>query len=454
MRDERNTAGPGRPVVATSSRSGRDAGSMSLTGRVRQLVPESSCAESCDHPPPLPPSFVLLWLSCALRTEHNPALEHAATEANRRQLPLLALFAIDASFPGATERSFAFLLEGLRELVGALRSQRAVQLLVLRGPPPEVVRDVAAHGAALLVADVGYTRVSRAWHQGLVDARLLCPFDVVETEVVVPVAIASQREEPAAATLRPKLRRHFGQFLRPLPAVAPAHSSLHLGEQGGAAAVHSARWQELALPPDDEGGISAALDQLDTSTCGGGGKGRIDRSAPRVESFRGGAAAAADRLRWFIAHKLPGFATHRKDPIRRYQSHLSPYLHFGFISPVTVALAVLGAKQQPVSTADEKASSAGPLVCGSERGGELLQQHGPCWPCAPKAESGAIYSSSAAAGQRRRSSGGGGGGGSASPSAGAVVTSEDVEAYLVSAMCPVIDLLTVGHNQLSPSSLN
>ena len=57
---------------------------------------------------------VLLWASCALRATENPALEHAIAEANRRGLPLLAVFALTASFPGANERSFAFLLEGLR----------------------------------------------------------------------------------------------------------------------------------------------------------------------------------------------------------------------------------------------------------------------------------------------------------------------------------------------------
>ena len=54
--------------------------------------------------------YVLLWASCALLTLENAALEHAVWEANKRGLPLLAAFALTADYPGANERSFAFLI--------------------------------------------------------------------------------------------------------------------------------------------------------------------------------------------------------------------------------------------------------------------------------------------------------------------------------------------------------
>lgn len=162
---------------------------------------------------------MLLWASCALRTRENAALEHAVHEANRRELPLLAVFALTADYPGANERSFAFLLEGLRHYRQRLREERDVQLVVLRGSPPAVVMALA-HRAALLVADVGYTRVSRQWHRQIA-SECPCQFHAVESEVVVPVELASKREEAAAATLRPKLRRHFPRFLKPLAPTQP-----------------------------------------------------------------------------------------------------------------------------------------------------------------------------------------------------------------------------------------
>lgn len=235
--------------------------------------------------------FVLLWASCALRTRENAALEHAVHEANQRDLPLLAVFALTADFPGANERSFAFLLEGLRHYQNQLQHERDVKLLVLRGSPPEVVMALA-HQAALLVTDVGYTRISRQWHRQLA-AECPCPFHAVESEVVVPVELASKREEAAAATLRPKLRRHFQRFLRPL---APTHYRALRGSPTLAKLTTpvlkkfpvldlAANNPESDQPPQDC--IARALDALG---------GSLDRSVPRVDGFRGGSDVAEVRV--------------------------------------------------------------------------------------------------------------------------------------------------------------
>ena len=360
------------------------AGRSPADGRVRVAAAAGQPADATTA------EYVLLWCSCALRVAENAALEHAIWEANRNGLPVLAVFALTADYPGANERSFAFLLEGLHDYQKQLRRERQVHLLLLQGQPVQVVSAMAAR-AALVVTDVGYTRLSRQWHRELA-AQCPCPFHAVESEVVVPVEMASHREEPAAATLRPKLRRHFKRFLRPVDTVTPLHSSLDGPSQP----------LPLAFPPLDLGpvddssgrGISAAL-----TTIGLG----LDRTVPRVEGFRGGSSEAEARLQIFLRSKLPGFATYRKDPNARYQSHLAPYLHFGFISPVRAALAVM--------------SAAGIEVPGGSTGnGSDNQQQDnaatlPSWPCAPRAESAAASAAVA--------TGGAGG-----------LTAEDVEAFL------------------------
>ena len=211
---------------------------------------------------------------------------------------------------------------GLRDYRNAL-AQRGIRLLVLRGAPPAVVLALAER-AALVVGDVGYTRVGRQWHRQLA-AECPCEFHAVETEVVVPVRLASSREEPAAATLRPKLRRHFHRFLRPVQTIALLHASLgdkrfpwsSIRECGG----QDREWRgfavlEIRMNVQGElcDGIAEALAEVDG----------IDRTVPRVESFRGGSTEAEARLATFLREKLPGFATHRKDPNAHYQSHLAP----------------------------------------------------------------------------------------------------------------------------------
>ena len=158
-------------------------------------------------------SYVLYWMQRAQRSASNHALEFAIREANRRELPLLTVFGITQRFPDANARSYAFMLEGLRETKEAL-AKRGILLEVRLEPPVEAVRDTA-NAAAMVVVDRGYLRVERRWRER-VARRVACPLVQVETDVVVPVETASPKEEYAAYTIRPKIHDHLDSFLSPL----------------------------------------------------------------------------------------------------------------------------------------------------------------------------------------------------------------------------------------------
>ena len=66
----------------------------------------------------------------------------------------------------------------------------------------------------------------------------------------------------------------------------------------------------------------------------------VDSSVGRITGFRGGPSEAERRLRDFIENKLDEYPDRRNDPNADGQSHLSPYLHFGQISPLEIALRV------------------------------------------------------------------------------------------------------------------
>lgn len=68
---------------------------------------------------------------------------------------------------------------------------------------------------------------------------------------------------------------------------------------------------------------------------------KIDRSVSRIEEFEGSASKAKGHLRLFIKNKLDRYADLRNDPSEDFQSNMSPYLHFGQISPLYIALEVL-----------------------------------------------------------------------------------------------------------------
>ena len=72
----------------------------------------------------------------------------------------------------------------------------------------------------------------------------------------------------------------------------------------------------------------------------------IDRGVtPVAPFFKGGTREAKKRLRRFIEKGLASYDAHRNQPQTDDISHISPYLHFGQISPVYLALKVQEARE-------------------------------------------------------------------------------------------------------------
>ena len=253
--------------------------------------------------------FVLYWMQQSQRAAGNHALEYAVQRANALRLPLRVGFGLTDDYPEATWRHYRFMLEGLAETAAALAG-RGIPFVMRLGSPPEVGLELA-RGAAEIVCDKGYLRHQRRWRHQLAGAAA-CSVTEVESDAVVPVAVASTRAEIGARTLRPRLSRRLDEFLVPL-------RQTPLAIRGGAAQARG-----------------VGLDDLDALLGGM----RIDRSVPPVSHlFRGGTAAARQRLRAFLRGVIPRYAAERAKPEAAAVSHLSMYLHFGQISAIEVALA-------------------------------------------------------------------------------------------------------------------
>jgi deoxyribodipyrimidine photo-lyase len=254
--------------------------------------------------------YVLYWMQNSQRAEFNPALELAIAEANRLELPVLAAFGLIEDYPEANARHYAFMLEGLAETESALR-RRGVGFVIRRARPDHMTLQLADR-AALVVCDRGYLRPQRQW-RAEVSAKAGRRVIEVEGDVVVPVELVSTKMEVGARTLRPKLLRLRDDFLRPL-----IHAPVRVPGN------------RLDLVSDvDLSSTSAALSRL-----------RIDRGVGPVTNFRGGYNEARQRLDDFIAHRLGNYVKQHAQPGAAMVSGLSPYLHFGQISPVEIALAV------------------------------------------------------------------------------------------------------------------
>lgn len=257
--------------------------------------------------------YVLYWMQASQRAETNHALEYAALVANELQKPLLVFFGITGGYPEANERHYAFMIEGLREVRRALE-KRGIDMVVQHRSPDEGAADLASD-ACLVVVDRGYTRIQREWRRR-VASRIDCPLVQVESDVVVPVEEASPKEEYSAATLRRKLSGCLGKYLVPLGKT-----------------VLRKEFSPARIDRFDVEDVDAALTRLP-----------LDRSvtAPKGErALRGGTKSAKALLGDFLARRLDGYTEARNDPTADATSRMSPYLHFGQISPLYIALRVM-----------------------------------------------------------------------------------------------------------------
>ena len=65
----------------------------------------------------------------------------------------------------------------------------------------------------------------------------------------------------------------------------------------------------------------------------------IDHSVKPSTAFHGGSSEAKRQLQVFLETRLRRYARERNEPTAHATSDLSPYLHFGHISSLEIALA-------------------------------------------------------------------------------------------------------------------
>lgn len=259
-------------------------------------------AEANQAPTRSTGEYVLYWMSASQRTIDNHALSHAVNSANELGVPVLVCFAFTRDYPEATARSLTFMVEGLVDVATSLHDL-GIGFHLEEGDPVDVVTSLATK-ASLVVVDKGYLKLDRLWRSQIGRSVGVAVVEV-ESNAVVPVHKASQKQEYAARTLRPKILRLVDQYLDTGPTPRPDKVFAH-----PAAGLDPSR---LLADVAHAGPVSAS------------------------QRFRGGTTQGLALLNMFVTTGLRGYATARSDPSQPRTSELSPYFHFGQLSPITVA---------------------------------------------------------------------------------------------------------------------
>jgi len=254
--------------------------------------------------------YVLYWMQQSQRAEYNHALEYAIHQANRLGQGVLVAFGLTDDYPEANLRHYTFMLEGLQETRRTLAG-RGIKMVVQKGTPAEIAASLGSN-ASLIVCDCGYLRHQKAW-RGQVARQADCRVVQVESDVIVPVRVVSDKAEYAARTIRPKINKHLANYLNEFKPASIKQPSRNLDIQG--------------IDLED---VDAVLQKL-----------KVDRGVPAVTRFfTGGASQARQIFKSFLHQRLARYVDNRNQPQTDDISHMSPYLHFGQISPLYLALQI------------------------------------------------------------------------------------------------------------------
>ncbi len=252
---------------------------------------------------------VVYWMQRAQRGVDNHAVDIAVQVANLLGLPLVVYFAGVSNFPHANLRHYAFLNQGLPDIEADLAA-RNISFVMRCAPHESHERLLADVQAAMVIGDENPMRVPERWRQELA-ARIRIPFWTVDADVVVPSKLI-EKAQYGAYTIRPRLYRMLPEFLQPYENAVAEHA-----------------WKR------PRGFLADSVHEDMTR-----GWKDLDRSVGPVEAWKGGTHAALKRLKLFAGPMLKDYETRRNHPETDGTSCLSPYLHYGHIGPVTIALAI------------------------------------------------------------------------------------------------------------------
>ncbi|MEM0963985.1 MAG: DNA photolyase [Bacteroidota bacterium] len=279
------------------------------------------------HPVAKGADYVLCWVQQSLRAEVNPLIDVALALGNTLGLPVVVLHTLENRYPYASHRIHRFMLEASQDLGPGVEARGLRFARYVRPGPAggdaagtvEIAARVAQRAAAVFVDDVP-TFVTPEYASGLVEA-LDRPVFAVDACCAVPMNA---------------IRRH----IRTTKAFRAAHTPLRSTyvETVTRQQPDAERFDgDLDLPetPDLDDFDSDALDDF-IRQCG------VDLTVPPAEGWSGRRSAALDQLATAVEDVVGRYKWTRNNPaITPGSARISPWMHFGVLSPLEVARAVL-----------------------------------------------------------------------------------------------------------------
>jgi deoxyribodipyrimidine photo-lyase len=289
-------------------------------------------------------AYVLYWMTACRRLRANDALNRAVEIARELGRPLVVFEGLRAGYPFASDRLHAFVIDGMAEHARVLRQTEVAYYPYVEAAPGEgrgLLDALARHAAAIVTDDYPCFFLPRM--AAAAAARVPVRIEAVDSNGLLPMRAAA-REFATAYSFRAHLQRELPALLGTWPrdidltglprAAAGAGGRARAQDTGALSIVDArilARWPATpAGALDDSAALAARLP--------------IDHSVPPV-GRRGGSTAGRAALAAFVSAKLARYAVDHSHPDADGTSGLSPWLHFGHLSPHEVFDAVATAER-------------------------------------------------------------------------------------------------------------
>lgn len=255
---------------------------------------------------------VVYWSTREHRFRDNWTLILAAKQAEKinSELDVVVCLRKDLT-PIGTARMLDFMIGGIEDMESKLLSNNIGFSLLLGEPVEQLERYVKDHEVGQVYVDFYPIKPYSIWND-LLSKKIDVSLIQVDAHNIVPCWMASEKQEYAARTFRPKIKNLLDEYLVSFPSLPKLPPRNDIGK------------------PTDWKAARQAI--------------KVDESVKVPGWMKPGSKNARKCLIQFITHKLSKYHKDRNDPSLQGISNLSPYLHFGQISPHRVALEIKKAR--------------------------------------------------------------------------------------------------------------
>ncbi|MBC7195086.1 MAG: deoxyribodipyrimidine photo-lyase [Caldisericia bacterium] len=259
--------------------------------------------------------FVIYLMSRDQRVKDNFCINYGVHLAKKYNKKFGVLFILYPSFLDATLRQYDFMIKGLIKIEKSLRDLN-IPFFIRFGEPLNILKSfIKEKRVCFLISDFSPLKISRNFKKRLKE-NIDISFYEIDTHNIIPPWIVSDKEEIGAFTIRKKINKILDKYLIEREEIKKLNQNVEF----------------------EFFDIEKFYEKLE-----------VDKNVKPSKFFESGEDEAEKTLKNFIENKLDLYKDFKNDPTKDYLSNLSPYLHFGMISPLRVAIEILKSEKDTES---------------------------------------------------------------------------------------------------------